>query len=336
VRDVRELTGYVIQAVLRSGEGPGAPKAAEVNGPAIDGARRRSEARMTVEMTQTRARFVLSGAFVLPTGTELRARSDRYGYLLLWPGETTYRIAEPGALRALLGERRLDVAPLSAAEVRSGGEGPRRLTMATRRVEVSTRAARAVIELATLRDSGDGGALVCGVLLELMSAPPSTAVCTTDEVPVHAELRWMTRGTLIFDVTSIGRRTDLPTGDLAAPSPSLTFAMSPPPSGAGEPLISKADLAAFRTIPVDLPVAVRRDAQTPPDSGLLLVNRSDELRIAWIDGVPAAWVAPGGQVLLPTLLRGRYALQWRTFLGDNWEPPDTIVAPGTSTVDALR
>ena len=336
-RDVREVSGYALQAVVRTGEGPGAPRAAEVNVPVIEGARRKTEARMTIEMVPTRARFILSGGFVLPPATELRGRIDRYGYLLLWPGEATYRIAEPGSLRALLGESRLDVAPLSAADVRSIEEGSRRLNARTRRVEVSTRASNAVVELASLRDAGDGGSLVCGFLLDLMSAPPSTPVCGTDEVPVHAELRWTTRGALTFDVTSVVRRIDFPVADVSVPPPSLGFAASPPPASPAEMIVSKAELAAFRTIPVDVPIAVRRDVATPsPEVGLLLVNASDELRVVWIDGVPVAWVASGAQLALPMLLRGRYALQWRTFLGDSWERADTIVVPGTSEVGAPR
>jgi hypothetical protein len=31
-------------------------------------------------------------------------------------------------------------------------------------------------------------------------------------------------------------------------------------------------------------------------------------------------------------VRGRYTVQWRTFLGDAWEPAETIVVPGTSEV----
>ncbi|HEV3190232.1 MAG TPA: hypothetical protein VGY54_07020, partial [Polyangiaceae bacterium] len=164
-RDPKELTGYELHAVLRTGEGPGPPKAPEVNSAAIEAAKRRTESHLTIEVSQTRARFVLSSGFVLPQGTELRARLDRYGHLLLWPGESTYRIVQPGALRALLGERRLDVAPLSAVEIRSVGEGGRRIGMRTRRVEVATRAAKATLEIATVRDVGDGGALVCRMLL---------------------------------------------------------------------------------------------------------------------------------------------------------------------------
>ena len=71
-----------------------------------------------------------------------------------------------------------------------------------------------------------------------------------------------------------------------------------------------------------------------PDAGLTLVNSSDELRVAWVDGVPVAWVAPGGRQGLGSLLRGRYTVQWRTFLGDTWDPPATVAVPGVSEVGA--
>jgi hypothetical protein len=290
---------------------------------------------MAIDASQTRARFVLSGGFVLPQGTELRARVDRYGHLVLWPGESTYRVAEPGALRALLGERRLDVAPLSPAIVRAGGDGPRRLNMNTRRVEVSTRAAKATLELSSLRDAGDGGVLVCRMLLDLMSASPSTEMCTTDDMPLHAELRWTTQGALAFDVTSIVRRADLLALDLATPPSSTTFEAGSPPALAGEALVSKVDLAALRSAPVDVAPASARDAQPPPpETGLVVVNSSDELRVAWLDGVAVAWVAPGGREWLSSLVRGRYVLQWRTFLGDAWEPSRTISVPGSSDIGA--
>jgi hypothetical protein len=330
-REVRELAGYSVQAVLRAGEGAPPAKRPEVNAIAIEAARRKSEGHIAIDVAQTRARFVLSGGFILPQGTELRSRVDRYGHLVLWPGESTYRVAQPGALRALLGERRLDVAPLSAANSTSGGEGVVRMNMPTRRVEVSTRAAVAVIELSPLRELGDGGVLVCRMLWDLMNAPPSTTACNTDEMPMHAELRWTTQGALTFDVVSIVRRLDLSAQDLAVPPPSTAFASGPPPALPGDALISKADLAAFRTAPVEVtPTLPNETPAAAPDAGLLLANLSDELRVAWIDGVAAAWVAPGGREWLPSLVHGRYVLQWRTFLGDSWEPPRTIAVPGSS------
>ncbi len=331
--DAKELIGYGLQAVLRTGEGPPPLKGPETNFAAIETARRKTETRMVIEASQTRASFVLSGGFVLPQGTELRARADRYGHLVMWPGENTYRVAESGALRAIWGERRLDVAPLSQATVVPGAEGGRRLNMRTRRLEVSTRAARATFEIASVRDAGEGGVLICRFLLDLMNAPPSTAACAADEVPLHAELRWTTKGALTFDVASMVRRSDLSPQDLAAPPPGLAFETRPPAPIDGETLLTKGELAALRTAPVDVGPSAVRDAQPPPpETGLQVVNSSDELRVAWLDGVPVAWVAPGGGQWLPSLVRGRYVLQWRTFLGDAWEQPRTISVPGWSDV----
>jgi hypothetical protein len=331
-RDPTRLAGYSLLATVRTGEGPAAPKWPEVNVPALDAARRKGEARIAVDFTPSRARFVLTGDFVLPQGTELRARSDRYGHVVLWPGEEAYRVAEAGTLRALLGERRLDVSPMSAADVTSPGEGARRLNLRTRRVDVVTRAAKATLEVATLPAAGEGGGLVCRLLLDLMSAPPSTAACATDEVPLHAELRWTTQGTLVFDVASIPtRRGDLAVQDLAAPPATLSFAGGPVPGSPGEALVGQLDLLTFRNAPLDQPSAQPRDAQAPPPaSGLVLLNQSDELRFVWIDGVATAWVSPGARLPLPSLIRGRYSLQWRTFLGDAWDPPETAIAPGES------
>jgi hypothetical protein len=66
--------------------------------------------------------------------------------------------------------------------------------------------------------------------------------------------------------------------------------------------------------------------------GLVLVNSTDELRVAWIDGVPVAWVGPGARIAVPGFVRGRYTIAWRTFLGDVLEPPQQITIPGTSRV----
>ncbi|HSY21431.1 MAG TPA: hypothetical protein VK841_04915 [Polyangiaceae bacterium] len=335
-REARGLAGYSLQVVLRAGEGPAAPRASEVNAAAIEAAKRRTETRMTVDFTPSRARFVLASGFVVPPGTELRARADRYGHLLFWPGEKTYRVVQPGTLRALLGERRLDVAPVGAADVHPGGDG-RRLNFHTRHVEVATRAAKASLELASIREAGDGGALLCRLLLDLMNASPAASPCGSDDVPLHAELRWATRGTLVLDVTSIAREVDLTAQDMAAPPAGYDLADAPPADQASETLIPRSDLQAFRTAPIDAPPAAARDARAPaPDAGLLLINSSDELRVAWVDGVPVAWVAPGERLALTSMLRGRYAVQWRTFLGDSWDSPDTVIVPGTSEVGSAR
>jgi hypothetical protein len=309
-----------------------------VNIGAIEAAKRRAEARMSIALSQGRARFLLqSGAFVLPAGAELRSRADRYGHLLLWPGEDVYRVVEPGSLRALLGERRLDVAPLSPADVTPGGENGRRLNLRTRRVDVSTRAAKAVLEIATVRDASDGGPLVCRFLLDLMSAPPSIAVCASDEVPLHADLRWTTQGSLSFDVTAIDRASDLAPQDMATPPAGFSFSAAAPPMSPAELLVQRAELAVFRTAPVDVPTAASgTPGRPPPEGGLTLSNATDELRMVWVDAVPVAWVGPGERFLLPGLLRGRYAVQWRTVLGDAWDPGGLVTCPGISEAGTAR
>lgn len=329
VRDPKELAGYEIDLVVHAGEGPPAAKAPEVNAAAIEAARHKTEARITVEASQSRARFVFSGAFVVPTGTELRARVDRYGHLLFWPGEQSYRVVEPGALRALLGERRLDVAPQSPVQATPAGDGARRLNVRTRRVELATRAAKATLELGAFRDAGDGGELVCRFLLDLMGGAPAGSPCASDELPLHAEIRWSTQGTLVLDATDVTARPHLSVADLAAPPPSTWFALGPPPAAEGDALLPRADLAAIHATAVDVPPApLAEGGAPPPESGLFLVNLGDVPRMAWIDGVAAAWVGPGARVMLPSLLRGRYVFQWRAPLGDGWEPPQTVTAPG--------
>lgn len=325
----KESVGYTLRALLRSAEPPPPGKGPEVSAAGLEAARRKSEPRMVIDLSATRARIVLGGGFVLPADSELRARVDRYGFFLVAPGGGAYRTAAPGSLRALLGERRLDVAPLSLADLAPRGEGPRLFGYRTRRVELVTRAANATIEVAHVPDSGDGGSLVCRALLDLMNAPPSTPLCGWEDVPLHADLRWTTRGALAFEVTSIARRTDLSPNALVAPPPAATFLPTPPPPSPGEALLGPSELAALRTQPVDAP-----DAGFDPALGLVLVNSTDELRVAWLDGVPIAWVGPGARIAVPGLLKGRYALAWRTFLGDVQGSAETVTVPGQSRVGA--
>jgi hypothetical protein len=276
-----------------------------------------------------------SSGFVLPEQSELRARSDRYGHFLLLPNTREYRIAAPGSLRALLGERRMDVEPLMLASVVDRGEGTRRLGYRTHRLEVSNRAATAVFELARVPDAGEGGVLLCRAFLDLLNAPPSTAVCGTDEVPLHVEWRWASRGGLAFDAASLTRRTDLAATNMAAPPGSASFAQPSLPALGSQLLIESAELVAFRTAVAPDVVAVQPDASTGPiEAGLSLVNTSDELRFAWLDGAPVAWLAPGARVSLPWLLRGRYGFAWRTFLGDAYDAPITINVPGSQSTHA--
>ena len=332
--------GWEIEATLRTLDIPPAFRGAETAIVAIDAVKKKTEPRLTIDVTASRMRIVLDSAgFVLPQDTELRARSDRYGHFLLLPRTREYRIAAPGSLRALLGERRMDVEPLVPALAVERGEGARRLGYRTRRVEITNRAATATIDLAHVPETSEGGVLLYRALLDLMNAPPSTPACALDEVPLHVEWRWATKGGLTFDATSIARRTDLGPGAMAAPPPAMAFARPSLPALGAAPLVDPAELTAFRTAPADIPLAQPDASATGVGPGLTLANASDQLRFAWLDGAPVAWVAPGGKIAFPLLLRGRYGFAWRTFLGEAYDAPITITLPaaisaGTSDAGA--
>jgi hypothetical protein len=331
----KDTSGWQIEAILRTADIPPAFRGPETAIAAIDAAKKRAELRLAIDFTSSRARIEMRGTgFVFPEGTELRARSDRYGHILVLPNAREYRVAAPGSLRALLGERRIDVEPLMLASVVDRGDGTRRLGYRTHRVEVTNRAATAVFELARVADTGEGGLLLCRAFLDLLNAPASTAACVPDEVPLHVEWRWATRGGLTFDAELL-RRTDFAAAAIATPPANLSFAPPTLPETGAQVIVEPAELGAFRTAPAPDVPATQPDASVRPAMpGLVLTNTTDELRFAWLDGAPIAWIPPGGTITLPTLLRGRYGFAWRTFLGDAYDAPITITLPVSQTTRA--
>ena len=322
----RESVGYTLSAVMKQADLSGPPRAPEVNTAGLDAARKKTELRLAIELAPSRMRVALLGAgWMLPADTELRARSDRYGHVVVWPGGGAYRPLAPGTLRALIGERRFDVAPVTPAEVANKDDVGKRIGVRTRKVEVATRAAKATFEIGRAADLGDGGVLLCRMLLDLMNAPPSTPLCADGEFPLRAELRWTMRGSIAFEVTGVLKRekVDLPTTSLLVPPPSAMFAGGLFPVAGVQAALSPPELAAFRTAPVEMPLVPHGNGD-----GLVVANGSDQVRVLHVDGIPVAWVAPGAKDVLSGLQRGRYVMQLRTFLGDSYEVPVTQTVPG--------
>lgn len=320
----RETVGYTLSAVFKHGDPNGPPRAMEVNAAGLEAARKKTELRVAIDLSPSRMRMQLLGSgWVLAPDTELRARSDHYGHVVVWPGALTYRPLAPGALRALLGERRFDVAPMTAAEMTMKEEQGKRIGIRTRKVEVATRAAKATFEVGRLPDLGEGGILLCRALLDLMNAPPSSAVCTDGELPVRAELRWTARGSIGFELTGVLKKLDMPTASLLVPPTNAAFADSPLTVAGVQPTLTPAELTAFRTGPADV-----SPVPHGTDSALVVANPSDQLRILQLDGITVAWAAPGARDVLQGLHRGRYFVQWRTFLGESFDPPATQTVPG--------
>lgn len=322
----RDGVGYALSAVLRQSEVTGPARAPEVSASGLEAARRRTESRLAIDATPARLRMVLQGTgWVLPEGTEIRARADRYGHVVVFPFVSTYRPLAPGALRALVAERRFDVAPLAPGDVLARDEPGKRIGIKARKVEVLTRAARVALEVGKLEGLGEGGVLLCRALLDLVGASPATPACNVDELPLRADVRWTTKGAVSFEITGVLRRTDLPAAMLAVPPPLAAFADAPPPAASVAPLLTPDELAALRSGPIDV-----GDVGDAGGDRLVVANPSDQLRMLYVDGVPAAWAAPGAKDELRGLLRGRYVAQWRTFLGESVEPVVTLTVPGTA------
>jgi hypothetical protein len=66
----------------------------------------------------------------------------------------------------------------------------------------------------------------------------------------------------------------------------------------------------------------------------VLHNGTDTLRYAFVDNVPLAWVLPNHEQVVTGLPRGRYVVQWRTFLGDAVDAPAIVELPARSSVGA--
>ncbi len=332
----RDPVVYTLSAVLKYGDVSGPPRAPEVNAVALEGARKKTELRLAIDVSASRMRTVVLGSgWLLPPESELRARSDRYGHVLVWPGVATYRPLAPGTLRALLGEGRFDVAPITFADLSPKDEAGKRIGIRTRKVDVVTRAAKATFEIGRLSDLDGGGILLCRMLLDLINAPPSTPLCADAELPVRAEFRWTGRGQLGFELTGVLKReksdkldkSDSAPNSLSVPPADATFA----PSSVAAALVvnglhtalTALELASFRTGPGDVQTVPRA-----PSDGLIVVNATDQVRLMHIDGVTVAWSAPRAKTTMHGLPKGRYTAQSRTFLGEAPDSPTTSPVPG--------
>lgn len=264
-----------------------------------------------------------SRAFPLPDGSEIRAQRDFYGAILLWPDLTSYRLVPAGALRTLLGERRVDVTPLSAGASRPLGEA-RRLGISARKVEISASLGTMEVELGKVPEAGEGGPLLCRALLEILGVDPRSPECVAGEVPLSASYTWQGGGGIRFEITSVSRRTDLASSDLLMPPPGPRYAASGLPATPGGTFLTRDELAAFRTGPIPAPSSADPGA---PQEGFVAVNQTEMLVYLFVDGIPVVAVPPVSERHVIGPLRGVYVVQWRTFLGETIAPPQIVEIP---------
>lgn len=321
----RDLAGVSLEASWRWREVPAAPRAPEVAQEGIKAAQRLTALTWAIDLADSgrlRVQFT-SRALPLPGGAELRARADRYGALVLWPNSTDYRVIAPGALRTTLGERRVDVTPLSPGAARPAGEG-KRLGVPVRKLDLSAGLGSLRLELGKVPEAGEGGALLCRALVEILGVDPRTPECQAGEVPLHAAYTWQEGGGIAMEITSITKRTDIAATDMLVPPPGARFAPTGLPTAPGGIFLTRDELAAFRSAPLALPPPAAPGA---PGEGFIAVNQTDTLYYLLVDGVPVVAVPPLSERYVIGTARGRYTVQWRTFLGEVIEPPQTVEMP---------
>lgn len=328
----RDITGVSFDAEWRYPDLALPARAPEVNQAGLDAARKATAARMTVELSpQGRMRIVfVSRGLPLRQESEIRARSDRYGHLLVWPNGAGYRVLPVGAVRTLLGERRIDAIPLVRPLSSSRSDGVRRAGYATHKWEVATRSGKMTLETARIANAGDSGNLLCRFLSEIIALDPALAPCNSDEVPLRAQFAWPRGGGVTFEVHAVSEKAELAPSQLLVPPANTDFAPGNAPPDAGAIFLTSDELAAFRT---------RANEVTPlatgaPRDGLLVHNATDVARYLFLDAIPVAWVDPSRDQLILGPPRGRYQLQWRTFLGESSDPPLVVDLPARVAIGA--
>ena len=330
---MRDVVGVTIEGEWRYPDIPAPPKSPELNQAGLDAARKLTAPRMIIELSpQGRMRVVFtSRGLPLRQGTEVRARYDRYGHVLVWPNAAGYRVLPVGAVRTLLGERRVDAIPLVRPLTQMKTEGARRLGFPTKKWEIATRSGKMVLELARIAGAGESGSLWCRFLSEIIALDPQSAPCTGDDVPLRAQFIWPRGGGVTFEAVAVTEKSELSPSQLLVPPSGIEFTPANPPPDAGGLFLTSDQLSAFRSRPAELAAPVASGA---PRDGLLVHNATDVARYLFLDAIPVAWVDPGRDQLLLGPPRGRYQLQWRTFLGESGEPPLTVDLPARIAIGA--
>lgn len=327
-RQARENGGVSLDAEWVWTQLPSPPARNEVNKENIEILREKLALRVDIDILEVgRMRVGLAApGFPLPQGTELRAREDRYGHVVVWAHKRAYRIVPPGALRAIFAERRADVAPVMRGTLQKLGTGTV-LGMSTERVRVTSELGLVELDQAKVAGAGLGGQLLCRFLVELVGTDPATDACTPELTPVHAKLRWGKapgKGGVELEVKSVTRHPELSAGRALVPPAGASVQRGELPQPATGVLVSQNDLTSLRR---EIPEGLEPDTQNPPGEGLLAENHTHTLRYVLLDGVPVAWVKPRDKQYLIGPQKGRYSVQWRDFLGESISKPRELNLP---------
>jgi hypothetical protein len=327
--ELRAAPGLALDARLRWLE-PAAPRSPEGNADALAKARDKTAFDLSLELSSLgRLRLSFrSRSFPFPPGTELRAREDRYGHLLIWPGGAEYTPLPPGTLRASLAETRVDAMTLAGPSPAAGGSSAL-LGVLTQKQRFETSLGKLELEQAALPAAGGAGALLCRLLLELLAVAPDSSACRSEWVPLRAEYGWSSGARFEFEVTRLAKRAELAVEGLATPPAGASPRRGELP---GPPFVALLDERELGDLHVRaLPPPAKPDPSAPK-AGLVFQNRADGPRYLLVDGAPVLWLRSDAEWLIGGLKPGRYNVQARDFFGAQATPPRVLELPARFTL----
>jgi hypothetical protein len=322
--ELRAAPGLVLQARFRWLDAP-PQRSPEGSADALAKARDKTALEVSVELSSLgRMRLALSSrAFPFPSGTELRARDDRYGHIVLWPGGDAYTPLPPGTLRAALQETRVDFTPLADPRVVLGGSGSL-LGFATQKQRLETSVGKLELEQAPFPASGVSGSLLCRLLVELLAVSPQSPACRAEWAPLRAEYTWASGARFELEVTKVVKRPELASEGLAVPPSTAGARRGTLPGPPFVALLEERELSDLHTRALPPP---ERPDPSAPKIGLAFLNRSDLPHYLFVDGVPVVWLRAGADWLVTGLKPGRYTVQARDFFGAEAAPPKVLELP---------
>ncbi len=288
----------------------------------VASARVRRNLQVTAELDGTTAVVMTGGAFPVPQGSQLLARPDHLGHLLLWPDQATYRVLPPGSLPALLRERRVDVAPLVTPKVEKDEQTrERRFGGKVQRAVLNTERGTITLDRIEIADAPQAGAPLCRLIMEIAAAQALPKVCGAPWLPVRALYELNEEGKLEFVVDKLKIVTDAPSS-VEVPPPRARFSSRELP--ALQPsFLRGAELAAL----------TRND-----ESGTLtVINREEVGAFVLLDNTPVGFVPPKGRSHIAGISKGGYEVALRDFFGRPLLPPQRHeIGPDQVTEVELR
>lgn len=284
----------------------------------------RTERRVLATLSPAgRLRLVVaSSTFAVASGVEIRARADRFGHVVVWPDQRSYRVLQPGTLRAFLNEGRADVLALGQATISNPKAGSA-FGHQTTTLVLGTDLGRLTLTQAYIAGSAAGGLMLCRFLIELASGEPQSPACAPELVPLRADYVWTDGGRVSFEVTSLQRLTELDVELIRTPPRAPHFKADLLPLAESRTLLGASDLRALHKR--DAPPGKDAGPSTP---GLHLTNHADVPSFALLDGIPVAYLAPHHTLTLASLRPGSYAIRWIDFLGSAPAAGGQVGVPG--------